>query len=72
MIEEERKKVQVKLEDDMNKFTSTMEVYNKLPAQGRSSAEISKEAKIYLDLGNILFTRTIAYNLSLMKYYLKL
>lgn len=52
MIEEERNKVQVRIEDDLNKFTSTMEVYNQLPKQGCTTEEILKEAKIYLDLGN--------------------
>nr|CAG4634753.1 EOG090X051L [Alona affinis] len=52
MVEVERKKVQIKLEDDMNKFTASMDVYNQLPMQGRSSSEILKEAEIYLDLGD--------------------
>ena len=51
-VEEEKSKARHMLEEDMNKCTSSLEVYNQLPKNGRSVEEIAKEAREYLQLGS--------------------
>jgi len=52
-IDDEKLKAKHMLEEDMNKCTSALEVYSKLPKSGRSIQEVAKEAREYLKLGKL-------------------
>lgn len=53
-VEEEMGKTRTMLNEEMNKSTKSLSIYNQLPKEGRSVEEVAKEAKMYLELGNFL------------------
>lgn len=52
-VEEEKTKARVMLEHDMNKCTKSLTIYHELPLKGKSAEEVAKEAKQYLELGEL-------------------
>nr|CAG4641652.1 EOG090X051L [Eurycercus lamellatus] len=51
-LNDERNKVRKSLEEDMNKCTLSLNVYNQLPKCSRSIEDVAKEARMYLELGD--------------------
>ena len=51
-FQKEHSKVKKTIEEDMNKPTAGLAIYNHLPLDGRSPDKVLEEAKVYLNLGN--------------------